>query len=163
MAIKSRIISMHCLDNTYNVFQSRGQTIGLSILRNSFANFRYRVPHYKSRCTVEYSVPLISDPCAFTVVSRSHDGRLAEANRDAAAANGTLEATARSHHAAQHSGVAGSDDKEPAEHVGTAIVDVPAVSRAAQRTACAVTHASAASNVDRHYRQQTHQLHCQCM
>lgn len=110
----------------------------------------------------ERSVPLISGPCAFTVVSRSHDGRLAEANRDAAAANGALEATARAHHAAQHPGVAGSDDKEPAEHVGTAVVDVPAVSRAAQRAARAVTHASATNNVDRHHRQQAHQLHRQC-
>jgi len=46
-----------------------------------------------------HSGALISGPCAFTV-SRSHDGRLAEANRDAAVANGTLEATARAHHAA---------------------------------------------------------------
>lgn len=109
-----------------------------------------------------HSIPLISGPCAFTVVSRSHDGRLAEANRDAAAANGALEAAARAHHAAQHPGVAGSDDKEPAEHVGAAITDVSAVSRTAQRAARAVAHASTASHVNRHYRQQTHQLHRQC-
>lgn len=109
-----------------------------------------------------HSVPLISGPCAFTVVSRSHDGRLAEANRDAAAANGALEAAARAHHAAQHPGVAGSDDKEPAEHVGATVVDVPAVSRAAQRAARAVAHATAAGHVNRHHRQQAHQLHRQC-
>lgn len=108
-----------------------------------------------------HNVLLISGPCAFAVVSRSHDGRLAEANRFAAA-NGALEAAARAHHAAQHPGVAGSDDKEPAEYVGATVVDVPAISRAAQRAARAVAHASAAGHINRHHRQQTHQLHRQC-
>lgn len=87
----------------------------------------------------------------FAVVSCAHDRRLAEADRDAAAANGALEAAARAHHAAQHPGATGADDKEPAEHVGTAILDVPAVSRTAQRGGRAVAHAATAGHVDHHH------------
>ena len=94
----------------------------------------------------------------FAVVSCAHDRRLAEANRDAAAANGALEAAARAHHAAQHPGATGSDDKEPAEHVGAAILDVPTVSRTAQRVAGAIAYAAAACYVDVNHHQQTYQF-----
>lgn len=94
----------------------------------------------------------------FAVVSCAHDRRLAEANRDAAAANGALEAAARAHHAAQHPGATGSDDKEPAEHVGAAILDVPTVSRTAQRVAGAIAYAATAGYVDVNNHQQTYQF-----
>lgn len=100
-------------------------------------------------------------PCDFTdVVSRTYDGRrLAEANRDAAAADGAPEASAAgAHHAAQHPGATSADDEKPVGHVG----DVPAVLRAAQRAARAVAHTVATGYVHRHHRQQAHQLHRQC-
>lgn len=94
---------------------------------------------------------------AFPVVSCAHERRLAEANRDTAATNGALEAAARAHHAAQHPGATSSDDKEPAEHVRAAILDVPTVSRTATRVTRAIAYATTAGHVDHHH-QQTYQF-----
>lgn len=109
---------------------------------------RHNVIHHPSNCSSH----------GFAVVSCAHDRRLAEANRDTTDANGALEAAARAHHAAQHPGATGSDDKEPAEHVGAAILDVPTVSRTAQRVAGAIAYAATAGYVDINHHQQTYQF-----
>lgn len=108
--------------------------------------------------TTGFIVPSNCSSHGFAVVSCAHDRRLAEANRDTAAANGALEAAARAHHAAQHTGATGSDDKEPAEHVGAAILDVPTVSRTAERVAGAIAYAATAGYLHIHHHQQTYQF-----
>lgn len=90
----------------------------------------------------------------FADVSHSHDGRLAETNRDAAVTSGAVEASTK------HPGAAGAINKRPTEHGKSAILAFPSSFRANERPASLLSDAT--TNVNSVWWKQAYQLHCQC-